>query len=117
MRITSNYHVRELRCWNDLPVDQQEFFDYLDDEEKWDDRFVFAYGSWHDVFDAQVIGHDPRPGWDFPASEDSPLREWDAIATDSAFSGVVFRFLRGDLRDLYSPDEYAYVQVGRAFTP
>ena len=120
MKVISNYHVRELCPWHDLPASERSNFDYLDEDQRFEDRFVRAWGSWYDVYDAQNIhvrSDAPRAHFgDVAVDPDSPLAEWDGVVSESFWTGVVFRFLRGDLRNLSAPDECGYVQVGRFVT-
>lgn len=88
IKITTNNLPRPLVSWFDIPVDARNKFDYLDAGEKESDRFVFAYGQWHDFADTQPIGTGP---FCFCPPPGSPLNKWHAILTDSAFTGIVFR--------------------------
>lgn len=92
-QVVTNGRMRYLVCWHEVPAGVRERdFDYVEGDERYDARFVFAYGSWHDVWDAQTIHVAP----DYRAlqvnvSADSPLAGWDRIATESHWFGVVFK--------------------------
>lgn len=91
-KIKTNNHPRDLVSLWELPENiRREDFDHISEDDG-AYRFVQYRGSWYDVNDTQVIGHDHRMGWGFPVDSDSPLAAWDHIATDSAFSAVVFRY-------------------------
>jgi len=112
-RVVTNHHIRRLRSWQDLPADARPDFDYVEEDERWSDRFVEYRGAWHDVMDAQVLG-DGRPfGW--PIAPDSPLQGWNAAASDSAWTATIFRWpteVEIFRHDLYS-DRDGYIIVGR----
>lgn len=116
MAVTTNHRARELKAWNELPVTVAvDDFLYVDEEDRWDPRFVRYRGSWYDVMDSQGITTDAPHA--FMVTADSELAAWDGITTDSMWSGVVFRFPKAYeafIRGL--DDRFAYIIVGR-WTP
>ena len=82
-----------LTLW-DLAQSERAEFDYVSDSEDSDQqRFVRYRGNVLDVCDTQFIGG--RTMGDFPDSTNQ-FSAWDGIATDSHWSGIVFRFLGPD---------------------
>ena len=99
MEIRTNWVPRELLSWHEIPAREQEYFDYLDDDTKFQPRFVEYKGEFHDAIDTQYITtHDGRGymGWAMRVDENSPLAKWDTIASDSYFSGMLFKFTTDD---------------------
>ena len=84
--------------WHDLPKEVQEDFDYLHEDMKWHESFVQYKGVWYDVFDTQVLSKNPqtRKLCDWPVDVNHPFYLWDAVASDSAFSGVLFKWTTDD---------------------
>lgn len=116
-RITSNFQVHPLCTFDDLPTKVREDFDYVPADERQSDRFVQYRGSWYDTGDVERITVEPNhQAFGFNVPKGDPLAQWDGIWSESHWSGVVFRYLRGDLRDTYAPDDYGYVQIGRVFS-
>ena len=96
MQIITNNHPRPLLALADLPAKVQKDFDYLThDYEQSDPRFVQYKGWWYDVADVQAIRTAPGApmGWAMVVEKDSPLVGWHGIASDSYFSGVLFKFV------------------------
>jgi len=94
-KLTSNWQYRDLVCLADLPEKDQKEFDYIDDSEKYSLHFVHYRGAWYDVNDSQRIEVERRDtdrlGWSHYVHPGEPLAHFDAIITDSYFSGVVFK--------------------------
>lgn len=82
MQIKTNKAVRPLMPLSALPPSRQEYFDYIREDERHDYRFVKYKGWWYDVFDMMRTPND--------------LRKWDVYQPDSAFSGVVIKFIEDD---------------------
>ena len=114
--VITNGHIRPLQPFNLLPVEAQGDFDYVKSDERWDDRFVLYRGAWHDTQDAQRISVAPEHlVFGFSVHKDHPLAAWDAIATDSVWSGTAFRYMTDTEafdRDLLN-DRWGYIIVGR----
>ena len=98
MKITTNWQPRDLQDWHGLPHRVQSDFDYLSDDDKWQDRFVEYKGEWYDVFDTQCLSKCPldRRICDWPIQPDHPFWPWDSVASESAFSGVLFKWTTDD---------------------
>lgn len=93
LKIITNNQPRPAACWRDLDAKWQKEFDYVEDSDQ--PRFVRYNGEWYDAVDAQRIttSHRHAPmGWDMHVEPESPLAKWHAIASDSYFSGMLFRF-------------------------
>ena len=100
MKITTNWQPRDLEMWHALPKEVQKDFDYLDEGQKFQDRFVEYKGEWYDAIDTQRIQVEPRNerrmGWAMTVEPTHPFADWDAITTESAFSGVLFKWTTDD---------------------
>lgn len=98
MNVTTNNHRRTLVTYWELTVTESEEFDYVTDEDdRYVPRFVRAYGNVYDTHDVQRISVAPRhEPFGFNVAADSPLASWHGIATESAFSGTVFRFINDE---------------------
>lgn len=94
LKITTNNKPRWLETWHNLPQKEQEYFDYLEADQKHEQRFAHYRGEWYDAIDTQSIttGSTSLMGWALHVEATSPLAKWHAIAADSLFSGLVFRF-------------------------
>lgn len=100
MEIITNWKPRMLQCKAEMPAKAAADFDYTKDDHEY--RFVQYKGAWYDVFDTQRI--DPvKPdedcsymGWGMRVHPGSPLAHFDAIISDSYFSGVLFRYCSDD---------------------
>lgn len=82
IEITTNNHPRDLLSFHDASAHKTfmpEWFDYLDDADKWSLRFVWYRGEWYDV-------------GDFQRCDTSALKSWDGYAIDSLGTGVVVRY-------------------------
>lgn len=113
MTITTNHQHREIVSFFDLIHTMSETeiasfkdqFDYIsfetgDDwsEEAFSERFVKAYGSWHDIEDVQLIESSLNPTgmhhpFSFVVDPDHELHGWTAISTESHGSGIVFKIV------------------------
>lgn len=99
MNVTTNNHRRSLLTYWDLTPTEREEFHGADDDGH-DARYVRAYGNVYDTGDVQRIVVAPRfEPFGFNVAEDSPLATWHGIATESAFSGTVFRMVTDDHDD------------------
>jgi len=98
LQITTNNVPRPLVPRSALPEKVRKDFDYI---ETWDEtpRFVKYHGEWYDVIDTQRISTSKlmgRVGWEMNVDTGHPFAEWDAVVSDSFFSGMLFRFTGGD---------------------
>ena len=100
--LTTNNQPRPLAALCSLPDKARAAFDYVGPDDAYTPRFFFYRGEWHDSFDAQRIepdsGRAHRMGWAARVHPGEPLARFDALATDSYFSGLAWRFV-GDERD------------------
>lgn len=88
MNIVTNNRPRQLQALVDLSEDAQKEFDYIErDDEKYYPRIVQYKGAWYDVYDSQHIHKEL--GFD-------KFKGWDAIVTETFFSGVLFKFFGDD---------------------
>lgn len=95
MKITTNNHPRELISFFDLPENARSDFDYVTDDAQYEFRFVSYKGNFYDTYDTQRISVDcgQYMGWTMAVEKDSPLSKWNAVISESYFSGVLFRFI------------------------
>jgi hypothetical protein len=95
MQIITNWIPRDLLAVADLPAKDTADFDYLDADEHYTPRLVHYRGAYYDVFDTQRIEPDSERshpmGWAVRVHPGSPLCLFDGIASDSYFSGTLFR--------------------------
>lgn len=95
MQIITDWKMRPLLALVDLPEKAQKDFDYIEDDDSYSLRFAHYRGTYFDVFDSQRI--EPDKGRAHPMGHamrvhpGSPLCLFDAIASDSYFSGTLFR--------------------------
>ena len=99
--IITNNVPRKLVSFYDIPESARGDFDYVKEDGYYTSRFVRFKDAWYDVFDTQGIrvrkgATFSRMGWDMVVSEDSPFVKWNAIVSESFFSGVLFRFVDDD---------------------
>lgn len=99
VRKRTKHHIRKmvvahlLTLW-ELSDSERAEFDYVSDsEDDHQQRFVRYQGNVHDVYDTQVLRG--RTMGDFP-DNNNQFRNWDSIATDSYWSGTVFKFIGTD---------------------
>ena len=94
--VTTNHHPRDLLSGHDLPAGVlQSEFDYAELKEDSDEihsaRFFQYRESWYDVHQFSRIGeHTVEPH----------LAYWDGAQTDSAWSGVLFRYARDEFGEM-----------------
>lgn len=77
--IKTNGHRRDLVMFDQLPAAAQKDFEHVTDEDRFSLRFVEYRGSWYDTSDCDGLASNVG------------LHGWDRYASDSFFSGVVFR--------------------------
>lgn len=86
MNIITNNKPRPMLALWELPPEAAKDFDYvLPDDGSC--RFVKYKGCWYDVYDSQNITREL--GFD-------QFKGWHGIASDSFFSGVLFRLVEDD---------------------
>ena len=103
LTITTNNHPRELLAYSELTPKEQEWFDYIPEEEQWSPRFARYRGNVLDISDFQVINVAPvfHP-FGVNVAPESPLAKWHGVASDSYWSGIVARY----------SDDYESVVIG-----
>lgn len=94
MKITTNNIPRELVAFNDLPKKAQSDFDYVTSDAQFEYRFAQYKGNWYDTYDTQsiAVNNGQYMGCTVAVEKDSQLSKWDAVTSESYFSGVLFRF-------------------------
>lgn len=103
IKIVTDNKPRELKCFMDLSERERADFDYIKDDDFYDQRFVRYKGHWYDVNDTQLIWVWPKPCMgDYAVNPDHPFAKWNCITSETFFSGVLFRWGK----------EYAHVVVG-----
>jgi hypothetical protein len=80
MQIITNNQPRPLLALIDLPAKVQKDFDYVKEGAEFHPSFVQYKGEWYDVYDTDGRVPDAFKGW-------------HGIASDSYFSGVLFKFI------------------------
>ena len=94
MKIATNNISRPMMSFCDLPLSIQSDFDYIENEDKYTSRFVQYKGHFYDVLDSQLIfcTDSTSPiGFAMVVQSDNPLAKYDAIVSESYFSGVLFK--------------------------
>ena len=96
LNIRTDHIPRTLLTWHELPEAMQKEFDYITPDQQDSPRFVKYKGQYYDAIDTQRIvverTNASRMGWEMYVTPEEPLAAWHAIASDSFFSGMVFRF-------------------------
>jgi hypothetical protein len=85
MRVFTNWHVRDVLRWHQLTPEEREEFDYYSEEQAQDVEFVRYRGE-------VIVASDV----DGIASDALKARGWDTYASDSFFSGLVFKWFDKD---------------------
>ena len=89
MKITTNNQARDIVYKYELTDAEREDFDYLDDSAE----FVRYRGDLIPLNDfVRIVRRANATGFAMGVDDDSPLLAWDAIHTDTFFSGTVIRF-------------------------
>ena len=109
IKVTTNNVPRKLSTLSQVPKKDRKDFDYIHDfqgsggevlpDTVWEERLVQYRGVWYDVRDTQRLTASnalARVGFDWHVTEDHPFAKWDAVISDSFFSGVLFRFVETD---------------------
>lgn len=109
-QLICNRKPRNLVSRGYLPDSVQSNFDYVS-EDDYSERFFCYRGEWYDAHDMQSIAFESdRPslsmGWACIVHPGEPFAQFDAINSDSFFSGIVIRFV----------DDGESVIVGRYFS-
>ena len=101
MTIITNWKPRQLVSASELPGDTWKTdFDYIGENDAFHPRFFSYRGAWHDSMDAQSIRYDTdrHPlGWAMHVHPGSPLGHFDAIESDTYFSGTMWKFVDDDM--------------------
>ena len=101
LTVITNNKPRELVTWHELPASARGWFDYLDEDQRYDARLFNYRGSWYDANEFTIAPADMRP--------------WEGISRDSFFSGVLIRYPREDYGQYGSDVDYEHVIVGRYY--
>ncbi len=86
MKITTNNHPRQLHCLINIPQVEQEWFDYIEGEDKFSLRMFRYKGEWYDSWDFTTTGPGP---WSHGLPE--AFRKWNGYASDTYWSGILIR--------------------------
>lgn len=86
IEIRTNNVPRELTCFADLTVKEQEEFDYIKGDEVFDYRLVRYKGQVYDVNEFEALGRSNT------AQLLEDMKGWDGYQSDSYFSGVVVKY-------------------------
>ena len=98
MEIITNWIPRNMVAKYELPAAVQKDFDY-NEEDDYTPRYVQYKGQWIDAYDTQRIemdkGNSPM-GWAVRVHPGSPVGLFDAIISDTYFSGMLLKFVGDD---------------------
>lgn len=75
MEIITDNKFRPTLSWYELPERFQKDFDYLDEDEKHDDRFVYYRKWYYDLHEFTVASEDFHP--------------WQGVHAETFFSGIL----------------------------
>jgi hypothetical protein len=102
VKITTNYHWRELVAFDQLPVEARKDFDYVTGEDEFSPRFVQYRNRWYDTTDCDGLARNIG------------ITDWDLYQSDSFYSGVVFRWpvIEDDRGRVETRYDYDSVVVG-----
>lgn len=98
MQIITNWIPRNMVAKYELPLAVQKEFDYNECDD-YSNRYVQYKGQWIDAYDTQRIEmekDDSPVGWAVKVHPGSPVGLFDAIISDSYFSGTLLRFVGDD---------------------
>jgi len=84
MKIRTNNVPRKILLWDELTKKEKGEFDYMDAEQQEEALFV-RYKRWAYSLDEFV--HIP-----FEHNSNSEWHEWDGYTSETAFSGMLFRW-------------------------
>lgn len=91
----------------ELTEEERKELDYVapvDDESAWSecvDRFFRFRGGIYDTHEfVRIVARKDASGFAHSVDNDSPLLEWEAIQTDSFFSGVAIRYTTPECDEL-----------------
>jgi hypothetical protein len=98
MNIVTNNQRRELQPIYSVPHKFHKDFNYIKGNAIYLRRFVQYKGAWYDTYDTQRIVTDQpnRMGWAMHVESTSPFAKWNAVLSETFFSGVLFRFVGDD---------------------
>ncbi|MGK2884363.1 MAG: hypothetical protein ACSLE8_06240 [Rhodococcus sp. (in: high G+C Gram-positive bacteria)] len=95
LKILTSPRLYHLSPFFALPEKVRKDFDYVEGEDQNSDRFVCYRDAWYDTGDVQAIRVEtdpPQPmGWAMTVAADHPFAKWDAIVSETYFSGILFR--------------------------
>ena len=86
MKIRTNNAPRETVCYWDIPAKDQELFDYLSEEEKWDYRLFVYRGEYYDSHEFDYVNPE------YPAYRELHALGWNGVQSQSAFDAVVIKY-------------------------
>ena len=97
LKIKTDHKPRPLEPLCGVPVKFRQDFDYLEEENQYDFRFVKYKGVWYDAYDPQRIRVSTKNNFcDMVVNPDHPFAAYHAVISDSFFSGVLFKFVGND---------------------
>lgn len=103
IRVLTNHQPRTVLCWHDLTDEERERFDYYPSDDPNVEATFVRYRGWtYDLDDTDGL-----------APSALAKQGWSTYASDSFFSGTVFRFFDEDGSLIDGGDS---VIVGRYFT-
>ena len=90
MNITTNNVPREIDCFQDIPAKDQEWFDYLSEDEKWDYRLFKYRGDYYDYYEFDYVNPE------YPEYRELYALGWHGVQAQSAFDAVVIKYCDDD---------------------
>ena len=94
LKIRTDHKPRPLQPLYEIPVKFRQDFDYLEEENRYDSRFVQYKGVWYDTYDTQRVRVSAKNNFcDMVVPQGHPFSQYHAVISDSFFSGVLFKFV------------------------
>ena len=90
MKICTNNVPRETVCYWDIPAKDQEWFDYLAEDEMWDYRLFKYRGEYYDYYEFDYVNPE------YPAYRKLHSLGWHGVQSQSAFDAVVIKYCADD---------------------
>ena len=81
LQIITNNQEREIVYGHELPIDNRDDFDYLNDEKYQFNEFIVYRGTVYDLNQFMRV------------AEDGAFKDWDGVHGETAFSGVLVKIV------------------------
>lgn len=90
MKICTNNAPRETVCYRDLPAKDQEWFDYLTEDEKREYRLFRYRGEYYDYYEFDYVNPE------YTAYRELYALGWHGVQSQSFFDAVVIKYCADD---------------------